>query len=273
MQNNKQNAVLWAAICLLFAANAYNAYNGYMLSEEIQKLSLQLETTGSYALSTASASEAGIKKLTNEKTIPIVAVSNDGAGTVGNLTVKLIPGNNNVLINTNPFLDTDIQYSANKAVAVAKLRSDYSFDRDFLLDYKAADAQLIGGESAGAAAAIATIAALQNLNLREDTVITGTIEADGTIGEVGGIIEKAKAVADAGYERFLVPEGQSKVTYYERQVSKEPTIYGFSILNTRYVPKTIDLKEAALKEWDLEIIETPDIDHALKSFMAWASRS
>lgn len=41
-------------------------------------------------------------------------------------------------------------------------------------------------------------------------------KADGMIEEISGAIEKAKAVADAGYKRFLVPKGQSTVTYYER---------------------------------------------------------
>lgn len=191
-----------------------------------------------------------------------MAVTSDGAGEVENLTIRLIPGNNNVLINTNPFLDTSPQYSANKAVAVAKLNSNYGFDRDFIFDYRAGNAQLIGGESAGAAATIATIAALENKTISNDVIITGTIESDGTIGEIGGVIEKAKAVADAGYKRFLVPKGQSKVRYYERQVSEEPTRYGFTILNTRYVPKTIDLKDVAKKEWNLEIIEVSTIKEA-----------
>jgi predicted S18 family serine protease len=103
---------------------------------------------------------------------------------------------------------------------------------------------------------------LENKTISDDAIITGTIESDGTIGEVGGIIEKAKAVADAGYKRFLVPKGQSKVRYYERQVSEEPTRYGFTILNTRYIPKTIDLKDVAKKEWNLEIVEVSTIKEA-----------
>lgn len=206
-----------------------------------------------------------ISFFTTERTIPIVAVSNDGEGTVGKLTLKLIPGNNNVLVNTNPFLDTEMQYSANKAVAVAKQKSDYGFNRDFLFDYQAGNSHLIGGESAGAASTVVAIAALENKTIRNDTAITGTIEPCGCIGNVGEVMEKAKAVSDAGYKRFLVPKGQSNITYYVRQSSERPTHNDYRTHNTRYVQTILDLKEEAKNNWNLDIIEVSTIDDALKN--------
>jgi predicted S18 family serine protease len=255
--------ILWTAISLLFLASIYNVYNGYLQNEEIHKLSEQISALNP-AVSGSGIIQARPNLFVTERTIPIVAVTSDGMGEVGNLTVKLIPGNNNVLINTNPFLDTSLQYSVNKAVALAKLRSNYDFDRDFIFDYRAGNAQLIGGGSAGAAATVATIAALQNKTIRKDTIITGTIESDGTIGEIGGVIEKAKAVADAGYKRFLVPKGESNVTYLERQIYDTPTRQGITIHKTRYVRKTVDLKEMAKTDWNLEVTEVSTIDEAQK---------
>ena len=51
---------------------------------------------------------------------------------------------------------------------------------------------LIGGPSAGAAIAVATVAAIEGKNVSKDAVITGTIEEGGYIGEVGGVFEKPK---------------------------------------------------------------------------------
>jgi len=254
---------IYLALAVLFFLSFYNLYSIQLLTENVAEFSQELENPKTIY---AAINSKKIYYVT-ERTIPLVAVSSSGEGIVGNLTVRLIPGNNNVLINTNPFLETDIQYSVNKAVTVAKLKSNYDFDRDFLFDFKAGNAQLIGGESAGAAITIATIAALQNKTLKKDAVITGTINVDGTIGKVSGIIEKAKAVADAGYKYFLVPKGQSKITYYEKVITKEPIGFGFEILNTRYVPKTIDLKEIAKKEWGLEIVEVSTIEEALPYFI------
>ncbi len=262
------NKVLWAIVGLLFLASAFNAYNSYILGEEVQKLSEELNLITSSVHTAGDEAKSGMSLLTAERSIPIVAVSNNDEGVVGDLTVRLIPGSNNVLVNTNPFTDTDIQYSANKAVEVAKQKSDYKLKRDFLFDYKAGDnAQLIGGESAGAASTVALIAAIENKTIRKDTAITGTIESDGTIGEVGGVIEKAKAISDAGYKRFIVPKGQSNITYDVRQVSEEPTDFGFTIRNVKYVPKTLDLKTEAKKEWNLDIIEASNIDDALKNMV------
>ena len=51
---------------------------------------------------------------------------------------------------------------------------------------------LIGGPSAGAAIAVATVAAIEGKNVSKDAVITGTIEEGGYIGEVGAVFEKPK---------------------------------------------------------------------------------
>jgi len=245
----------------------YNAYENYHLEQEVKNISNNInllhQKVSSYKNNVTFSEQWNF---ISEKSIPIVAVSSDGRGIVGNLTVKLIPGNNNVLINTNPFLETDIQYSVNKAVAVAKMKSEYNYNKDFIFDFNAGNAQLIGGGSADAATTIATMAALQNKTIKNDAVITGVINTDGTIGRVGGVMEKAKAVADAGYKYFLVPEGQSKFTYYEREITKEPVGPYFEILNTKYVPKTIDLKKVAKEEWNLTVVEVSNIDEALPYF-------
>ena len=199
-----------------------------------------------------------------ERSVPVVAVTTDGKGVVGTMTVKLIPGNNNVLLDTNPFAETDLQYSANVAIAVAKqLAKNYAYDRDFIISFDV-DSQLIGGESAGAAMTIAAFAAMENRKIRDDVAITGTINPDGRIGKVGGVLEKAKAAADAGYSIFLVPKGQSKLTYYEERVEKEPFGFGIYIYNRYYVPKTVDLKKMAKEEWGMDVIEVENINEAIK---------
>lgn len=192
------------------------------------------------------------------RSVPIVAVSSlDNDGVMGELEVKLIPGNSNVLIDLNPFSRTDLQYSSNLAVTVAKLQAEnYAPHHDFIFTYNA-QSPVVGGQSAGAATTVAVLAALEDKEINDGVVLTGTIRQDGTIGQVGGILEKAKAVADAGYEVFLVPSGQSTITYYERVVEEEP-VDGFVIRNQRFVPQVVDLDE----EWDLRIIEVRDIEEA-----------
>lgn len=79
-------------------------------------------------------------------------------------------------------------------------RFDYPFDVTI-------DSGAIGGPSAGLAF---TLGVLDTLTAGELTggkrvAVTGTIEIDGTVGDVGGVVQKTAAVRAAGAEFFLVP--------------------------------------------------------------------
>lgn len=79
-------------------------------------------------------------------------------------------------------------------------RFDYPFEVTI-------DSGAIGGPSAGLAF---TLGVLDTLTAGELTggrkvAVTGTIEIDGTVGDVGGVVQKTAAVRAAGAEYFLVP--------------------------------------------------------------------
>jgi len=186
--------------------------------------------------------------------VPIVAVNQDGSdGQVGEVTVKLIPGKSNILVETDPFLALDLQFSANTAVVTA-LQETHNFNpgKDFIVSYDI-NSDIVGGGSAGAATTLATIAALEDREIKEGVAITGTVLPDGSIGPVSGVLLKAKAVADAGYTVFLIPKDQS-VVYEENQ---GPVLF----LDPTAVLRTIDIKAAA-ELWGLEIIEVETIKDA-----------
>ena len=68
----------------------------------------------------------------------------------------------------------------------------------------------IGGPSAGLAFTLALINELSSSDLTGGQVIaaTGTIEPDGTVGDVGGVTQKTAAVRKAHGIAFLVPPGE-----------------------------------------------------------------
>lgn len=193
--------------------------------------------------------------------IPLLAVGGQRQdGIVGMLTVRQVPGSGNVLISTNPFLQTDLQYSANLAVDVAAqtTRSAVS-GSDFIFTYEL-PADIVGGGSAGAATTIAVMSLLSGDRVREDVAITGTIQPDGTIGPVGGVLEKLHAAAQAGYGLMLVPEGQSQIRFYE-PVVEERSAQGFVIYDRHYVPRVVDLAEVG-EEWGIEVREVATVAEA-----------
>jgi len=68
----------------------------------------------------------------------------------------------------------------------------------------------IGGPSAGLAFSLTLVDELTGGDLLggHDVAVTGTIDLDGDVGAIGGIVQKASAVRQAGVPYFLVPAGQ-----------------------------------------------------------------
>ena len=200
-----------------------------------------------------------------ESSINIVAARAQGeVGVVSQATVEVIEGKGRVLFSLNPFVEPDTQQSAETAAAVAENLTGKSLaDRDVIYGIENIDAQLVGGPSAGAALTVATIAALEGKQVREDAAITGTIQADGSIGQIGGVLEKAAACAENSLSLFLVPKGQLNLTYYEQQVQEEKR--GFvTIQRIRYIPKTLNLGDYAQEQgWSLEVREVSNIQEAV----------
>lgn len=64
------------------------------------------------------------------------------------------------------------------------------------------------GPSAGAVFAVGFIAAFKGEKIRPRVALTGTIDAGGKIGPVGGIPDKVSAAAREGYHKVLIPRGQ-----------------------------------------------------------------
>jgi PDZ domain-containing protein len=74
------------------------------------------------------------------------------------------------------------------------------------------DTGAIGGPSAGLAFTLTLIDELTpgELTGGQNVAVTGTIELDGSVGAIGGLRQKASAVAQAGVDVFLVPAAQGE---------------------------------------------------------------
>ena len=195
-------------------------------------------------------------------TSPVAAVTNNQEGILGRVNVEITSGTGLRLINTNPFLEPDTQFSANTAVDIAEIVTGKNLDdKNVIIDFEI-EGTVLGGPSAGAAMTLATIAAIEGEEL-ENIVITGTILPSGVIGAVGGILEKGQAAAERGTNVFLVPTGQSTLRYYERRVEQGENERGFRILNTFLIPKTVNLRAYFKEEHDLEVVEVMTIRDAM----------
>jgi len=190
------------------------------------------------------------------------AVDADGKGVSTYLTVEAIKGTGRTLVDIENLLFwADTQQSIRMARLVAGNYSKNNVNNYDLIYSVEANASLIGGPSAGAALTLATISALNNEKFRDDVMITGTINHDGSIGPVSAILEKAKASKEVNASIFLVPLLQSRDVIYETNEHCEK--FGLTeICQTETIPKKINVSEEA----GIEVIEVSGIEEALKYF-------
>lgn len=191
----------------------------------------------------------------------VPAVDTEGNGVLSELITTVSPARNPdngmVFVSINDVLaQYDTQFSARKAAGVAEAYTSIDLGNiDVSYTFKI-NATAIEGPSAGAAMAVSVIAALQNKTIRNDVMITGSIQEDGSIGMAGAIAEKA-LVSDE-IEIFLVPEGQSPKEYTRERDCR--IVNGYEYCETDYVEKYTEI--------NLTIIEVSNIEEALQYFLA-----
>ena len=206
-----------------------------------------------------------LANITQERFVKIYvpAVDSEGKGIATVLKVGIKPGNGKVLVDINQilfWLDTQQSIQTAKKVAQDITKVDLS-KFDLIYSIEGINASVVEGPSAGAALTIATIAAIEGKELNEKIGITGTINPDGSIGPVGGIIPKAQAIKEVGGETFLVPKGQGTQVSYIPEEKCEQIGY-FTFCTTTYKKKI----ENVGKSVGINVVEVDDIREAMKYF-------
>lgn len=195
--------------------------------------------------------------------IYVPAVNDKGEGSLVKIVVEARPGRGRTLVNVDNLLFwIDTQHSIRVAKRVAEQITGIDTSNIDLIYTVESNASVVEGPSAGAALTIATIAAVENKTINKNVTITGTINLDGTIGPVGGVLEKAKAAKSHGFKLFLVPLGQGISVYYEPHVTCEK--YGMvEFCTTEYKPKKVDIGN----ETGIKVVEIGSVEEALKYFL------
>ena len=188
-------------------------------------------------------------------TIKVPAVKRTDAGLEGavfDATVLVKPGTGRVFVDTWPLSELDTQASCRFASVVASDILKISHSKyDYFYTIRA-DSPIIGGPSAGAALTIATIASIKGLDIDPNVMMTGMINPDGTVGPVGGILEKIMGANAKGIKVFLIPSGQSII-----QIIEEGKI------------DTVNVIEYSKSRWGITVIEVDDAVDALWYFTGY----
>ncbi len=182
-------------------------------------------------------------------------------GVVMAVHLELREGEGRLLIDTQPKIGIDLQTSANTAILVAENLTGLSLrNTDIILTVTAdTDTEVVDGPSAGTAITVALLAAIRNQTADPTVFMTGTINPDGTVGKVGGVVEKATAAARFGAKKFLVPLGQSVALTYKTEESHPAP--GLTIVTTK--PELINIQEYLREQgFALEVVEVGDVTRA-----------
>jgi len=227
---------------------------------------LEAALPGSGFDSVASATllaPAIIQRVETEGTGPFSAGRVVEEGAMVNCSIEIVPGRGRILVQTTPLMGVVFQEAANTAIGVARSRTGVNITgRDVIFSIRAeSEVPAIDGPSAGALMTVLAIAAIEGWEPDADVTLTGTIDADGRIGEVGGVVEKSRAAKISGERVILLPlENAQSVRYVE--VRRQ--YYGFEVVERR--PEIVDAKEYIEENIaiDVEYVET--IDDALRYF-------
>jgi uncharacterized protein len=185
-------------------------------------------------------------------------------GTILKITVDIRDGTGLVLANTAIPEGVDFQNSARIAVQVTHNITGVDLsNKDVIFSITTDNQNLhaVDGGSAGGAMTVLLTSAILGKTINGHVLMTGTIQSDGTIGPIGGVLEKAQAAAGYGAKIFLVPAGQGVVEQQHcTQSTQGPFIY------QSCSPQEISLSSIMESKYGMKVIEVGNINDVLKYF-------
>jgi uncharacterized protein len=215
-------------------------------------------------MSYAADSSASIDLLT------VSEQNNTGKGGVAKLTLVVKHGSGRIFIDSFPLskLDTQITMRFASEVACELLDKDCS-NYDFFYTITATSS-VVGGPSAGAAATVLTVAVLDGQTLRNDVIMTGTINSGNLIGPVAGISAKTRAAQDKGYNIVIIPKwdnvnntpDENLTIQIVRSSKLEEALYYFTGKN--YSKSNIDIKDGTIAKEYYSMMEEVTLDLCTK---------
>lgn len=254
----------------------YKAQNNYYL-EKLSKIASEKPAT-------LQENQTGITKTnnlkvlnnTNLESISAVAVrpvlQSDGffetttyVGAVLKITAEIRDGSGLVLVNTAVPTGVDFQTSARTAVSVAQKTTGIDLTKKDVIfsisSENSQELQAVDGGSAGGAMTVLLISDISGKPINNKILMTGTIQPDGSIGEIGGVAQKADAAGKYGAKIFLVPKGQA-VTQVQSCDEKREGVFIYRTCTMQEKP----LSPITENQYGMKVVEIDNITDALGYF-------
>ena len=185
-------------------------------------------------------------------------------GTILKITVDIRDGTGLVLANTAIPEGVDFQNSARIAAQVAQNVTGVDLTKKdiiFSITANNQNLQAVDGGSAGGAMTVLLTSTILGKSINSHTLMTGTIQPDGTIGPIGAVLEKAEAAVNYGAKIFLVPSGQGIV---EEQHCTQTNQGSFVYQSCS--PQEESLSSIMESKYGMKVIEVENINDVMKYF-------
>jgi predicted ATP-dependent protease len=204
---------------------------------------------------------AVLQRSVYERDGPFMTERTEQVGSLLNVTVEVVPGRGRVLVNTTPLMGEVFQDAANTAVYAAQKTTGRDLSAsDVIVSIVAEDrVPAVDGGSAGALMTLLMISAIDGTPPRQGVILTGTIDQNGHVGAIGGVIEKATAAKQKGKTLLLLPRENSQIVRYSEQASD---YYGYSVV--RRVPERVDAKQYIESQIGIPVEYVDTIDDVLR---------
>ncbi|WP_423791943.1 S16 family serine protease [Methanocaldococcus indicus] len=200
------------------------------------------------------------------------AVSETEAGTYKGVPItfdiEVSNGTGHVFMDTLPLTQMDMQGSARIAAKVAGEVTGKNMNKYNVYITVRSDVPFVGGPSAGGTMCVGIIADLLNLSINHRVMMTGAINPDGSIGPVGGILEKIEAAKEANCTIMLIPKGQRYIKVEGRVIDavefgKKLGVKVYEVGNIYEALSYFTGKKFKMKEYP----ENPAIEEKYKNIM------
>lgn len=132
-------------------------------------------------------------------------LSNQNKGTLTGISLNVTNGDGNVAVIGPQYVNISTTSSAQTAATYAASYLNLN-ESDYNFTYTIIDAGgNVTGPSGGLAFTLLAISALSNRPLTSNFTVTGTIDSNGDVGQVGGVYDKAGIAAQNGMRFIIVP--------------------------------------------------------------------
>ncbi|MBU0591417.1 hypothetical protein KKF81_02350 [Candidatus Micrarchaeota archaeon] len=215
--------------------------------------------------------------------LTIISVSYTCGGQVTHY-IPAVVGNNGAMVNvTIAMIDTQMDrggvyvsiYPNTGLMTQESIihASDYAYEIsgeerkcDLIITFKPVqDTAFIDGPSAGTALAVMMYSVMTNKTMRNDTVITGTVDNNGNVGIVGGLYEKAKGAILVGADYFITPPQSLYEHLILKKLEKEHSIIVFEASTVNdvigFMTENRSIEQNPLTSRKREIPALPEYDY------------